>query len=112
MVDDRACISVRGFETVKMNGFIKNLQFGGQKCHRMHIGKETSYCPDIYFDNKKVENLPDIEPENDSKIDAFDGDYQIEDSDEEKYLIDLLTSNGSNEKNIKARKAKGFGIAH
>ena len=58
----------------------------------------------------EVENLSDIEDENDSKVDAFDGDHQIEDSDEEKYLGDLLTSDGSNEKNIKARKAKGFGI--
>ena len=117
MVDDLACISVCGLETVQMNGYInaktnvKKLQFGEKKCHRMHIGKENPYCPDLYIDNWKVENLADVEPENDSKIDAFDGDYQIEDSDEEKYLGDLLTSNGSNEKNIKARKAKGFGIA-
>ena len=34
----------------------------------------------------------------------------MEDSDQENYLGDLLTTDGSNTKNIKDRKAKGFGI--
>ena len=34
----------------------------------------------------------------------------MEDSDQEKYLGDLLTTDGSNTKNIKDRRAKGFGI--
>ena len=112
MVDDLACISTCGLETVQMNGFInaktniKKLQFGEKKCHKMHIGKKTEYCPDLYIDSWKVETLP----ETDDKVDEYNGDYRIEDSDEERYLGDLLTSDGSNAKNIKARKDKGFGI--
>ena len=52
----------------------------------------------------------DIETESNIEIDALEGDHKIADSDEEKYLGDILTSDGSNAKNIKARQAKGFGI--
>ena len=34
----------------------------------------------------------------------------MDDSDEERYLGDLITSDGSNKTNIHSRKAKGFGI--
>ena len=60
MVDDLACISVCGLETVQMNGFlnaktsIKKLRFGEDKCHRMHIGRHNSYCPDLFIDKWKV----------------------------------------------------------
>ena len=112
MVDDLACISVCGVETVLMNGFInaktniKKLQFGETKCHRMHIGKENSYCPDLYIDNWKVKEKTEFE----AKVDTFNGDHKIEESEEEKYLGDLVASDGSNSKNIKARKGRGFGI--
>ena len=117
MVDDLACISVCGLETVQMNGFlnaktnIKKLQFGEDKCHRMHIGRQNSYCPDLFIDQWKVKTITGEEDGIiDDKIDSFVGDYRMKDSDEEKYLGDLLTSDGSNTNNIKARKGKGFGI--
>ena len=53
MVDDLACVSTCGLETVKMNAYInaktnlKKLQFGPDKCHKMHIGRQKSYCPDL-----------------------------------------------------------------
>ena len=117
MVDDLACISVCGLETVQMNGFlnaktnIKKLQFGEDKCHRMHIGRHNSYCPDLFIDKWKVKSVSeDDDSRKENKIDSFEGDFKMEDSDEEKYLGDLLTSDGTNAKNIKARKGKGFGI--
>ena len=118
MVDDLACISVCGLDTVMMNGFInaktniKKLQFGEKKCHRMHIGRESPVCPDLFIDNWKVETIGKDGAENEVEIDTFVGDFQIEDSDEEKYLGDLLTTDGTNSKNIKARKGKGFGIVN
>ena len=66
MVDDLACVSVCGVDTVKMNGYInaktnvKKLQFGHEKCHRMHIGRKTCYCPDLFIDNWKVEPIYDF----------------------------------------------------
>ena len=115
MVDDLACISTCGLETVQMNGYInaktniKKLQFGEKKCHRMHIGRDTQYCPELYIDKWKVETL-ELDSDNNARVDVFEGDHRIEESDEEKYLGDLLTSDGSNTRNIKVRKAKGFGI--
>ena len=93
-----------GFKNAKTN--IKKLQFGETKCNLMHIGKETSYCPDLYIDNWKVKEKTEFE----AKVDTFNGDHKIEESEEEKYLGDLVASDGSNSKNIKARKGRGFGI--
>ena len=42
--------------------------------------------------------------------DVVGDDYAIENSDEERYLGDLITSDGRNTKNLAARKAKGVGI--
>ena len=91
MVDDLACVSVCGLETVQMNGFInakmniKKLQFGEKKCYRMHIGRKNNYCPDLYIDSWKVETL-ELEPDIEVEVDEFDGDHHIEDSDKEKIL--------------------------
>ena len=38
-------------------------------------------------------------------------DFKMDSSEEEKYLGDLISADGSNAKNIKARKDKGFGIS-
>ena len=62
------------------------------------------YCPDLFIDNWKVDCEMDV------KIDTFNGDYLIYDSDEGRYLGDLFTTNGSNSKNSKSRKSTGFGI--
>ena len=42
--------------------------------------------------------------------DVVSDDYSIENSDEERYLGDLITSDGRNTKNLAARRAKGVGI--
>ena len=114
MVDDLACISTCGVDTVKTNSYIntktnlKKLQFGQDKCHKMHIGKEKIYCPELYIDTWKMELRTKFETK--VEEDVFDGEFEMEESDEEKYLGDLITSNGLNKKNIAARKGKGYGI--
>ena len=42
--------------------------------------------------------------------DVIDDDHKIELSEEERYLGDLITPDGKNSKNMKAKKAKGIGI--
>ena len=116
MVDDLACVSVCGVDTVLMNGFInaktnaKKLQFGQDKCHRMHVGRKTCYCPDLYIDTWKVKPIDEFEASPGGVGDIFEGDAKMDDSEEEKYLGDLISADGTHTKNIKARKAKGFGI--
>ena len=57
MVDDVVCVAECGVDSVAVNAFInaktkvKKLQFGVDKCHHLHIGKEKNLCPDLFIDN-------------------------------------------------------------
>ena len=42
--------------------------------------------------------------------DVIDDEHKIENSNEERYLGDMITTDGKNFKNVSARKGKGFGI--
>ena len=96
MMDDLACISKCGIDTIEMNAYInakieqKNLKFNEVKCHKLHIkanDKNTDNCPDVnVHDNKIIK------------------------SSKEKYLGDVISSNGKNAENIKVRAASGIGI--
>ena len=46
------------------------------------------------------------------KVDKFDGEVEIEDSDAKQYLGDIISSDGRNMMNIKARVNKGIGIVN
>ena len=116
MVDDLLCISRCGVESVLMNAFInaksnmKKLQFGESKCHKIHIGKDKSICPDLYIDKWKVEGI-NKEGNNQSSLgDVHDCMHLIKDSKQEKYLGDLIDDSGKNDANIDARVKKGLGI--
>ena len=58
MVDDLICISECGHKTAMMNAYIgfktnsKKLQFGGDKCKKMHVGHVTEdfKCQDLSLD--------------------------------------------------------------
>ena len=118
MIDDLACITNCGIETVKTNAYInaktnlKKLQFGPDKCHKMHIGKKKVYCPELRIDCWKMNSTDEIKTKSKEKIemDYFDGSIEMGESAEERYLGDIITHDGSNKKNITARKGKGFGI--
>ena len=108
-------VSDCGVESVKTNGYInaktniKKLQFGGEKCHKLHIGHKKHLCPDLYVDNwelrKKDRNKEGIS----NMEDIFVGDFLMSEKDTAKYLGDYLSTNGSNRKTIEDRKAKGQG---
>ena len=56
MVDNLLYMSTCGLETVKLNAYknaktkLKKLQFGTDKCHKMHIGQNTEFCPSLSVD--------------------------------------------------------------
>ena len=58
MVDDLLVVTECGYKATMANAFIntksnlKKLQFGTEKCHKMHIGREKvdEICPDLYVD--------------------------------------------------------------
>ena len=60
MVDDLLLISTCGLNSVLINGFInsktnqKKLQYGVEKCHRMHIGAREHLCPNFHIDSWEI----------------------------------------------------------
>ena len=118
MVDDLLCVSACGFQTSQMNTYInfktniKKLQFGTNKCKKMHVGKrkEEFKCQPLSVD--KWEEV-EVNLEQSTKVvleDQYIGKEEIEEKSEEKYLGDILSNDGKNIKNFKARVAKGTGI--
>ena len=90
MVDDVIAVSRCGVDAVVMNAYlnqktnIKKLQFGPDKCHQLHVG--------------------------DNLVDVLIDQHKIEHSIEEKYLGNIISTDGKNTKDIEARVAKAQGI--
>ena len=95
MIDDILAVSECSVESVKLNAFIqskvahKNLQLGPDKCFKMHVGQQSACCPTLMIDNKKMLS-----------------------SSKEKYLGDILTTDGKINDNIEERYKKGMGIVN
>ena len=68
----------------------KRLEIGEKKSHKIHIGKgrNRDLCPQLKVHGKDMEN-----------------------SVEDKYVGDIITGDGKNDKNIISRRSKGYGIA-
>ena len=76
----------------------------------MHVGKEGQKCQSL-----TVEKWIEIEVQNDESdkaeiVDKWDGNITMAETEEEKYLGDIISVDGRNIKNVKARVAKGKGI--
>ena len=118
MVDDILCVSECGYQTAMLNSYLttktstKKLQFGVKKCKKLHIGKtkEEYKCQPIYVD-KWDEHEEENEKTGIIEIkDVFAGEVAMEDTTNEKYLGDIISEDGRNTLNIKARISKGRGI--
>ena len=115
MIDDLACVSTCGVESVKLNAYInykissKRLQCGADKCKKMHIGKtcDVNTCTDLYVDGWKEENVTNVEANFVKIEDTYEGEEILKLTEGEKYLGDILTNDGRNYKNIMSRKNKG-----
>ena len=116
MVDDVIAISRCGVEAVEMNAYlnqktnIKKLQFGPEKCIKLHVGKENICCPDLYIDEWKLEKKDELKTCVDNLVDVLVDQHKIENVTHEKYLGDIISVDGQNTKNIEARVAKAQGI--
>ena len=98
MVDDLIGISKCGHQSVALNTFItthielKKLRFhvpdanGKTKCHQIHIGKSSEFCPKLKIHGHQMETVS-----------------------QDTYLGDIISSDGRNKANIKDRVGKGFG---
>ena len=108
MMDDLISISECGLKTTMANSYIrfkslsKKLQFGSEKCKKMHVGKvkEEYKCQPLFVD-KWEEAF--VEDSGVFKIeDQCNGEDVMEDKEEEKYLGDVVSNDVRNIKNIKA----------
>ena len=93
MMDDLATISKCGTESIESNAFInakieeKTLKLNQQKCHQLHISRQTndqSKCQQIRVHDKIMLKAP-----------------------KEKYLGDVISSDGRNIENMKGKVAAG-----
>ena len=118
MVDDLLTISDCGYKTKLMNEFInfktgtKRLQFGASKCIKMHIGKDQStiLCQDLYVGEWKDVVVEDPKTGGFKITEYFGGNIKMEEKKEQKYLGDILSSDGTHSKNIQDRKNKAYGV--
>ena len=84
------------------------------KCKKLHVGQgqEDFKCQDL-----SVESWTEAEVKNDETgeidtVDCYDGEKEMDVKSEEKYLGDMISTDGRNMKNIKARITKGKGIVN
>ena len=120
MVDDTFLISESGYKAQRLNGFInaktatKKLQFGADKCHIMHIGKDIPKHKkdNFYVDSWLMEEVEDVETNTKETREMFDGEMEIEESDHKKYLGQIISHDGTNTKNIVNRASKGRGTVN
>ena len=116
MVDDLLCISTCGLPSVEIHAYInaktnlKKLQFGVSKCHKMHVGAKNRCCPDLYVDDWMLKKKDEIFTNLEDLVDEEIGEALLDDTDSEKYLGDIISCDGRNTKNVKARRSKGVGI--
>ena len=114
MVDDVICVAKCGSESVEMTAFvnsmsnIKKLQLGTKKCHQIHIGKDTSKCPDLYIDSWKLEKKSEVITSVLEQDDIEDEPELLQKSNKTKYLGEIVTNTNSYEDNIKARVGRGI----
>ena len=120
MVDDLFTISECGYKTNLMNQYInlktatKRLQFGTDKCIKMHIGKAGSdiLCKDCYVGNWRVDVITDPDTGICSQADSFTGNVKMKMKEDQLYLGDVISSSGSHTKNVQQRRNKGQGVVN
>ena len=118
MIDDLITISESGYKRARMNSFInakiaiKKLQLGPKKCFVMHIKKDHEEFKNIevYADGWKMKSVKDVETGAINRIDTFEGDMEISHISEERYIGQIISSDGKNIENIEKIRNKGIGL--
>ena len=117
MVDDLLTISECGVKTNLMNQYInfktgsKRLQFGTSKCVKMHIGKSNNIlCKDLYVGGWRVDVVTDPFTGKVSNSESYNGLEKMKVKQEQTYLGDLISSDGTHTKKVQERSNKGLGV--
>ena len=75
-----------GYKACMMNAYlntktsIKKLQYGVQKCFKMHVGKTCikEICPDLFVDGWKVKTVTEVETGKCKQEEEYTGMYGME----------------------------------
>ena len=103
-----ACVAKCGFDSVELNAIVngkmnvKRLEFNTDKCVKLHVSpnQRKNCC------NTK---LGDVEQKTVSCVALEVQDSAMKQCDTEKYIGDIVSSDGSNDRNIMNRRSQGFG---
>jgi hypothetical protein len=93
MVDNVLTVAKCGAASVTMNAVVnsfmssKKLQLNQLKCAKIHVGKKCGECPELFAQKEHMKN-----------------------SDQEKYLGDLVNKDGKQHATVVERISKGYGI--
>ena len=116
MQDDTLGVSECGFKSRKTNNFlntrtnIMGLQFGRDKCVKMHIGKKQNENICTAFEVDVWEDV--IESDlygNEELKDTYFGKEKMKEVSHKKYLGDIIQNDMKNDKNIKDKTDKAVG---
>ena len=113
-------ISESGYKAQRLNGFInaktaiKRLQFGAKKCNVMHIGNNIPKHKksNFYVDEWLMKETDERETNTTEMKETFNGEEEIQETENTKYLGQIISTNGSNLKNIENRANKGIGLVN
>ena len=120
MCDDLLTVSECGYQTELMASYINCqsrfnfLQFGLSKCFKLHVGKykEKFKCQPVYLDSW---TSAEVENEKSGQIhfqEQFTDKVQIKDVENEKYLGNRLSADGTNILDITTKCNRGTGIVN
>ena len=104
MIDDLAAISYCGPQSVILNAVInaktdmKKLEFNQKKCVKLHISKADRKCTNNEPITRNVKcTFLQVQ------------DFEMKEAEDEKYVGDVISCNGSNDGNISRRRSLGTG---
>ena len=84
------------------------MKYGENKCHKLHLGKNTNICAETSVDTWSVEKESEEISSVWELVDREGGKHVIETVTSDKYLGDIISSDGKNSLNIQERKRRGL----
>ena len=115
MVDDTVGIANCGLDSalstchLNTQTNIKKLQFGQNKCHKLHIGQSSHLCTNDTIDTWKLQKEKDFVSSILDMVDIEGEKHVLEILSSDCYLGDIIQNNGKNDLNIKDRHDRGSG---
>ena len=90
---------------------MNRLQFGTTKCFKLHVGKtcNKTLCKDLFVESWQMSVVEDQLTGKCSRAETFGGDEKMILKEEQMYLDDIISADGSHKRNIERRKNKGHG---